>query len=375
LPRYLHIISFDVPFPANYGGVIDVYYKLVWLHRLGVKITLHCFSYGRKPAPELELLCDKVFYYERQTGFFSNLSRLPYNVKSRRSLALEQNLLSDEHPILFEVLHTCYLLNDSRFKTKRKIYRHSNIEHTYYHELSKSERSLIKKIYLKIEALKLRAFEPVLKFADLILAVNQKDTDYFKTEYPTVKSFYLPSFHSGEVPRIKEGRGDFILFHGNLSVSENYEAAVWLIKDVFSKLNVNCVIAGLNPPLFLQDLVKEFSNIRLMANPDHDQMRDLIQDAHAHMLYTPQPTGLKLKLINALFNGRFLLCNSAMLSGSGVSPGQSILICDSATDYIKQIGVLMSQQFNKNLMEERAAMLKNFDNLINGERLIQLIFE
>jgi hypothetical protein len=217
--------------------------------------------------------------------------------------------------------------------------------------------------------------EPVLKFADLILAVNQKDTDYFKTAYPTVKSFYLPSFHSGEVPRIKEGRGDFILFHGNLSVSENYEAAVWLIKDVFSKLKVNCVIAGLNPPLFLQDLVKEFSNIRLMANPDHDQMRDLIQDAHAHMLYTPQPTGLKLKLINALYNGRFLLCNSAMLSGTSVSSSQTVLICDSATEYIKQIGVLMSQQFSKNLIEEREAMLKNFDNLINGERLVKLIFE
>ncbi len=26
--KYLHIISFDIPYPPNYGGVIDVFYKL-----------------------------------------------------------------------------------------------------------------------------------------------------------------------------------------------------------------------------------------------------------------------------------------------------------------------------------------------------------
>jgi len=95
-----------VPFPANYGGVIDVYYKLFWLKKSGVKVYLHCFTYGRQKSPELDLLCEKVFYYERITGFFSNLSFLPYNVKSRRSSVLEENLLADQHPILYEVLNT-----------------------------------------------------------------------------------------------------------------------------------------------------------------------------------------------------------------------------------------------------------------------------
>ena len=44
-PKHLHVISFDVPVPANYGGVIDVYYKLKALHLQGVKIHLHCFEY------------------------------------------------------------------------------------------------------------------------------------------------------------------------------------------------------------------------------------------------------------------------------------------------------------------------------------------
>ena len=43
--KHLHIISFDIPYPPNYGGVIDVYYKIRTLHKLGIKIHLHCFEY------------------------------------------------------------------------------------------------------------------------------------------------------------------------------------------------------------------------------------------------------------------------------------------------------------------------------------------
>ena len=53
---HLHIISFDIPYPANYGGVIDVYYKAKALSEKGVKVHLHCFQYGRKPSMVLENL-------------------------------------------------------------------------------------------------------------------------------------------------------------------------------------------------------------------------------------------------------------------------------------------------------------------------------
>ncbi len=100
---HLHIISFDIPFPANYGGVIDVYYKLVWLHKLGVKIHLHCFEYGREHSKELEKVCEKVFYYDRKTHLASLLSLMPYTVQSRISKKLRKRLLKDDSPISFSL--------------------------------------------------------------------------------------------------------------------------------------------------------------------------------------------------------------------------------------------------------------------------------
>jgi hypothetical protein len=370
----LNIVSFDVPFPANYGGVIDVYYKLVWLKKAGVKIHLHCFNYGRQPSKELEQLCEKVYYYERKTGLGSNLHIEPYTVVSRRSPELEKNLLSNDFPILFEVLHTCYLLKDPRFKNRKKIYRHSNIEHEYYIELSKTEKSAIKKVYLAVEALKLKRFESILNHADLILAVNQKDTEYFKSKYPHVKSVYLPSFHPNSDLAIKTGKGEYILFHGNLSISENYEAASWLIKNVFSKIKQTVVIAGLEPPDFLTALIEKYSHIKLRKSPNEEEMIQLVRNAHIHVLYTSQPTGLKLKLLNVLFKGKYVICNSHMISGTGLNGNRTLLICDSANEFVDKINEYFYKDFPENLLKEREQLTLNFKNESNARKLISEVF-
>lgn len=369
----INIISFDVPFPANYGGVIDVYYKLVWLKKAGIKIHLHCFTYGRSTAPELEALCEKVYYYPRKTGLLANLSLLPYTVKSRRSKELEKNLLSNDFPILFEVLHTCYLLNDERFKDRKKIYRHSNIEHDYYLELSRSEKNNLKKIYLKIEAWKLKRFESIIHFANVILAVNKTDADYFTKNYSNSKTHYLPSFHANEKLTCKEGKGNFILFHGNLGISENYEAAIWLIENVFSKINLQVIIAGLKPPLFLTEAIKKHHNIQLIDSPAESEMNTLIHDAQIHVLYTAQPTGLKLKLLNVLFKGRFIVCNKNMTEGTGLSENTGFILANTAHEFIQKINSVFESEFSALTIQEREKQIYNFDNSENCKKLIEII--
>ena len=61
------MISFDIPYPPNYGGVVDVFYKLKALSQCGVKIILHCFEYGRSHSEKLNELCAEVNYYPRKT--------------------------------------------------------------------------------------------------------------------------------------------------------------------------------------------------------------------------------------------------------------------------------------------------------------------
>lgn len=374
MSRSLNVVSFDVPFPPNYGGVIDVYYKLVALREAGVKIYLHAFVYGRQPAPQLEALCEKVYYYERQTGIKANLSLDPYTVKSRQSTELEKNLLSNDFPILFEVLHTCYLLDDPRFKHRKKIYRHSNIEHDYYNELARSEKKLGKKLYLKIEAAKLERFESILNHADLILAVNQTDTAYFRKKFPKVHTEYLPSFHANYASTNKNGSSDYILFHGNLAISENYEAVIWLAKHVFSKIKFKVVVAGLKPPAFLLEELKQYSTIQVKASPNEEEMTQLIRNAQIHVLWTSQPTGLKLKLLNVLFKGRFVVCNTNMLAGTEINADHSLFVCDSAEQFIVRINECLYKDFTIELGQEREKITRSFSNETNIRILLNSVF-
>ena len=70
--KYLHIITHDVPWPADYGGVVDLFYKMKTLHQAGVKIHLHCFVNKRPPQDELKInLGTTRAVYDSQAVSFS----------------------------------------------------------------------------------------------------------------------------------------------------------------------------------------------------------------------------------------------------------------------------------------------------------------
>ena len=83
--RKLHIVCHDVPYPPDYGGVFDPYYKIRTLYEEGIKIHLHCFTSGREEQPILKTFCEQVYYYPRRTGHKGFSHQLPYIVCSRSS--------------------------------------------------------------------------------------------------------------------------------------------------------------------------------------------------------------------------------------------------------------------------------------------------
>ena len=128
MEKHLHIISLTVPYPVNFGGVFDLFYKIQALHKAGISIHLHCFDYGSGEQPELNKYCCTVNYYSRNEGHKAISSTLPYIVASRKNEELFTNLLQDNYPILMEGIHCTYLLNDDRFKQRKKYVRLHNVE-------------------------------------------------------------------------------------------------------------------------------------------------------------------------------------------------------------------------------------------------------
>src|SRR5690349_17100190 len=126
--RRLHIITHDVPWPADYGGVVDLFYKIKALHELGVRIYLHCFVNKRPPQEKLEKYCEKVYYYKRKAGITGFSFRLPYTVNSRKNAELIRNLNKDEYPVLLEGVHCSYYLHTGKLANRKVLLRLHNAE-------------------------------------------------------------------------------------------------------------------------------------------------------------------------------------------------------------------------------------------------------
>ena len=370
MKKSIHLVSFDIPYPPNYGGIIDVFYKIKELHALGVKIHLHTYIFNdKKPQVALEQYCEKIYYYTRKNTFLSLCSLVPFRIQSRSSRKLIANLKNLEIPIIFEGLHTTYPL--SVFNFKNTYVRTHNIEHAYFFGLAKSEKKIFKKLFFFIEALKLRRFEKVLQKATGIFSISPYEQIYFSENYGS-KASYIPVFHHAPIIKIKQEIGTFILYHGDLRVADNIRAALFLI-EVYKETTFKFVIASSCKNAAVMHQIKKYNNILFTEIPDQKSLEILFEKAQINALVTFQETGIKLKLLNTLYQGKHIIANSKMIDNTGLEH-----LCETANtkkEILAKTIVLMQQTFSNQQGLERQAQLLSFSPVENAKKIIHLIFK
>lgn len=366
----LHIVCLDAPAPPDYGGAIDMFYKIRSLHELGCKIILHYFNYrSSRNAEALKPYCAAIYAYKRKSFLQSVPLSSPFIVQSRVNQELIQRLNNDNFPILLEGLH-CAGTIPFLHQKERVVIRMHNEEASYYYYLAKTENSLLKRSYFLHESRLLEQFQKGMDKNISLACLSETDMAIFEKEYAFRQLFFVPCFLPWQALTGKEGKGKFCLYHGNLSVSENEEAALWLIKHVFSKSDVPFIIAGKNISKKLMAKGNLYPHITLHNNPSIAEIDHLVQEAHINVLPSLNNTGVKLKLLNALFNGRFCMTNTNGVKGSLITEG--VVVQDDAQFWMATIKTLMQETFSAKDKEERKALLFLYNNRQNAEKLSAL---
>ncbi|ASB49133.1 hypothetical protein [Alkalitalea saponilacus] len=367
--RFLHIVSFTVPWPPDYGGAMDVFYKVKALSERGVKVILHCFTYSRKQTVELEKYCHEVCYYKRETGFTRQFSWIPYIVKSRQNKKLIDRLKEDNHPILLEGTHTTAVLQFSELQNRDIWIRMHNVETDYYRSLCKTEKSFFKKLFFRLETLRLKAWEKGPFKVKGIIPISEGDADFFRKVHENVH--LITAFHGETEVKSKTGIGKYVLYHGDLSVAENHCSALFVLR-ICSEAGVPLVIAGKNPSRALAKKVLEVETCQLIRNLDAAGMNELISNAAAILLPAYQTTGLRLKLLVSLFRGRHCIASPQMVENTGLEPLCEVVSKDA--EWIAAIQKSISTVFSQNEVDKRNQLLIPFMDAANADRMIQLIF-
>ncbi len=365
----VHIICFLVPYPIDHGGKFDLFYKLVALKMAGVKIHLHCYIYDNQQEQSILYdYCETVTYYKRSKKFrFS----LPYIVSSRVNEDLCKNLLKNDYPVIMEGVHSSFLAFDKRFDKRNLYLRAHNVEYLYYKGLCKSSSWGFKKLYYWAESLLLKKYEQKLAHSVPVITVSQSDHEYFEAEYTAKWASYIPVFFNGQF-NIPLGKGSFCVYHGNLSVQENEEAVTWLLENVFNDIEIPFVIAGKNPSKKLMDLSHQYMHTCIAVNPSDAEMKDLVQKAQINILPSVNATGIKLKLLNSLYNGRFCITN--IKGANGFDNKDLFIHADDATTMKKLIVEYFTIPFTEKEVQLRKEILNTkYDLSTNANRLLKLL--
>ena len=365
----LHIISFDIPYPPNYGGIIDVFYKIKELHTLGIEIYLHAFFANEEEQPELEKYCKKVYYYKRGSSIVSCFSFLPFRVKSRAHKEVSTNINKNEAPVLFEGLHSAYLLAKNKFNNT--FVRAHNVEHSYFYGLSKSEKNIFKKIFFFSEAVKLSYFEKHLTKTKGIFSISKLEQHYFLTHYGQ-KSTYIPAFHDATFHQHVKQKEKYLLWHGDLRVSDNIKAVLFLI-EVYKNTEFNLKIASSTAPTLVLNAVKKTKNIEFVVVKNNKTLDSLLNNAHINVLYTYQNTGIKLKLLNALYKGKFVIGNNELLLNTGLE--NNCELANTKEEFIKKTIQLLEEDFTIDVNNQRKKTLIPFNPNNAAKKMIAIIFK
>ena len=313
--KKIHIVSFDVPFPPDYGGVLDVFLRAKGLKALGYYVILHCYEYGRGRNHDFSEIADEIYYYDRKNGVKSALSSLPYIVKSRNSEALLNRLLEDNFPILLEGQHSTFWINELLKKQRKVAIRMHNIEWQYYRDLAKDAKTTSERLFFSLESRKLRKQELKLKGVPL-LCISKSDQEYYQNG--GFQALYLPVTINPDLVLTPMESEPFGLYHGNLSVPENVEAVHKLIQEnQREKIELPIVIAGKNPSAGLQKKI-ESQGWKCIPNPGDSELNDLMRSCSVHLLIGFKSSGIKLKVIRALLTGKPCISTKEMTGTSGL---------------------------------------------------------
>ena len=365
--KQLHIVAFNNPYPPNFGGAIDMFYKVKALAFLGVKIHLHIYTHERQEVSGLKPYCSTITFYKRNQHFIKHFSLLPFSVNSRNSDKLYSNLTKVKAPIIFESLRSCYLLRAKIWNQKIAVRCH-NIEHDYSWGLSNSEANILKRIAHFVEGYKQKWFETVLNKADVLFPISEFEYDYYSKNFEP-RTIFLPVFQGNDVIKSLDGIGRYALYHGDLSTSDNIKSALFLI-DIFKDLDKPLVIASSVRVNSILSKIEQYSNISFKYVNREEVLLELVKNAHINTMYSFQRSGTKLKVFTALYSGRHCIINKNMVDDPDILRVCSI--AETKKDYMDAAIKLFDEDFK--VTKSRQKALKKYDSSINAKKIVEALF-
>jgi hypothetical protein len=373
LERIIHIVSLVLPWPTNYSGAVDIFYRIQALHQQGAQVHLHCLCEPVPIPPQIAEICASVTCYPTKFNWQTLSFSLPYTVRLRASAALTKRLLQDEYPIIFEGINACHFLYFNNCANRNIYIRLHAVKHVDYAKLAKRETNIVKRLYYKFESGSYIRFKQKIAHKTIILSLNNNDVEVYKN-FGAKEVHWVPFFNRQQKPgNITPTQGSYCLYHGDLTLKENITVVEWLIKHIFCDDSLPFVVAGKSPSKELVNKIYKNNSNCVIESPTDEELDDLIQKAQINIVPTMRYSGINYNLIQSLFLGKHCLTNKQAVNGIGLA--QLCHVVDQPELLKQTIQNLFTTTISATEIENRQQVLSTvYNNQVNGNKLIQIFW-
>ena len=143
---------------------------------------------------------------------------------------------------------------------------------------------------------------------------------------------------------------------------------IWKIKKRQMRKKIRKNDQNVTHTVFLNHITIFLENIR-----DKKDLDLLFEKAHINTLVTFQKTGIKLKLLNALYKGKHIIANTELIEDTGLE--NLCNIANTKEEILQKTAQLFKEKFSDLEVEKRAKKLNEFKPETAAKKIVRIIFK
>lgn len=389
------LVSNKFPFPPRDGGSLATYNMIRGLAESGNYVDLLLMNTSKHFTEDAGSTIDikglnkvKIVNIDNSVRFFSLVfnfafSKLPYSAvrfTSRRfKSALLQLLKDNDYGIiqlegLFLAPYLELIRNNSNALV---VYRAHNVEHLIWQRLYMRENNFLKKWYLRVLYSRIENYErSFINSYDLLVTITGNDLEILNTLGNKKPSIVAPfGMYIQGLSKSKPVRSDnlCILYIGALDWMPNIEALDWFLKEVWPAVRKRFPemvfrVAGRNAK---KNFLMDYAEKGVISHGEIDNPGDFLGENGIVVVPLFSGSGIRVRIIEAMFAGRPVIASSVAVSGIPVVNEINILLADDGERFVYYIEKLVADQEFASFIGVNAGHFarKNYENREISENL------
>ena len=402
-PSKMLFLTPQLPYPPNSGGVIKSYHLVAHIAKHW-SVTLACLIKGdddttmlKRHMPNLAIVSAPINIARTPINFLlSCIKGVPLTIFRNHHQRFKAQVaqLIDEHDIVVVDHYLMYQYIPKNYQGRVVLHQH-NAEFMIWQRMAEQTVNVIKRKLLTFEAKRIAAYEATIcQQADAILAApnDQQALLGLSEASADLAAKFYPTYHLGDEsnlylpPLTYSNSEEKLLFVGTLSWQANLDGLLWFIKHVWPQIKLKrpkasfTIVGGHSEAIGRQILALD-SQIKLAGF-----VKDLEPYFQTHRVFVAPlnfGSGIKVKVVSAMYRGMPLVTTSVGAEGLDVEHGQHLLIGDTPESFAQQVLTLLNTpvawrrlaQQSRQLMASKytwQVVYKHFDMAVTGSKAVTL---